>query len=173
MGPLLFTIYTLPLADVIDWHKLGFHFYADDTQLYLCFDPAQPSSTASCVNSLESCIADIRSWMAANFLKLNDDKTNLIVMGKPCTLNKLGKLTLKIGSADISPVASARNLGVQFQSDVSLDDHVSSTVGAAYYQFSNLSKVRSCLDKDTTEKLVHAFVTSRLDHCTLSLRVFH
>ena len=103
--------------------------------------------------------------MAANFLKLSDDKTKIIVMGKPSTIDKLGKLTLKIGSADISLIASARNLGIQFQRDLSLDDHVSSTVGAANYQLNNLSKTRSCLDKDTNEKLVHTFVTSRLDYC--------
>ena len=57
--------------------------------------------------------------MAANFLKLSDGKTNLIVMVKQSTIDKLGNLKLKIGSTDISPVASARNLGVQFQSDLS------------------------------------------------------
>ena len=107
--------------------------------------------------------------MAANFLKLNDDKTNLIVMGKPCTIDKLSKLKLKIGSADISQVASARNLAVQFQSDLYLDDHVSSTEGASYYQLNHLSKIRSYLDKDATEKLILAYTTSRLDYCNFLL----
>jgi len=86
-------------------------------------------------------------------------------MGKPSVIQRLERLTLKIGSASISPVESARNLGVIFQSDLSLDDHISSTVKSAYFQLHNIARIRACLDKDTTSKLVHAFVTSRLDFC--------
>ena len=39
LGPIIFTIYTTPLADIIKHHKLSYHFYADDTQLYITFNP--------------------------------------------------------------------------------------------------------------------------------------
>ena len=38
LGPKLFTIYTLPLGDIIRRHNTQFHLYIDDAQLYLGFE---------------------------------------------------------------------------------------------------------------------------------------
>ena len=39
LGPIVYSMYTAPLADIMRQHGLNFHFYADDTQLYLSFNP--------------------------------------------------------------------------------------------------------------------------------------
>ena len=70
-------MYTAPIADVIKRHGMGFHFYANDTQLYMSFNPADALQSKSLI---ERCIQDVQQWMVMNKLKLNGNKTELLVL---------------------------------------------------------------------------------------------
>ena len=71
LGPHLFILYTADLENHVAEHKVSFHAFADDTQLYVqCRDDVMPA-----VRRLENCIDDDSHWMSANRLKLNADKT--------------------------------------------------------------------------------------------------
>ena len=78
LGPIFFTVYMLPLGNIACKHKLSFHLYADDTQLYLSFDCNDPANTHTTLHFIEKCIAEIKSWMLANKLKLNAGKTEFL-----------------------------------------------------------------------------------------------
>ena len=67
----------LPLGDVIRRHDIDFHSYADDTQLYIAVSPDDLEP----VDVLLKCILDIKSLMAVNFLQLNQDKTEVLIIG--------------------------------------------------------------------------------------------
>ena len=90
-GPVLFTVYTSPLAETAHRHGLGLeiHLYADDTQLYITFKSFSTAheevSTAS-IASIEACISELRTagWSRANF-KLNDANTELLFIIIPQT----------------------------------------------------------------------------------------
>ena len=69
LGPLKFCLYLLPMSAILKYHKIGYHVYADDTQLYISFKCKQPLEAISKVNS---CLSDIRRWMITNKLKIND-----------------------------------------------------------------------------------------------------
>ena len=81
LGPILFILYTTPLGQICRKHGIHYHLYADDSQLYMSFKPSKPGSKERCLQQLEGCISDIRSWMANNMLKLNDEKTEFIIVG--------------------------------------------------------------------------------------------
>ena len=72
-------MFTTPLADIANNHGLDDHFYADDSQLYLSFKP-KVHDTNDIVLRVELCVNEIKTWMIDNQLKLNDDKTELIVL---------------------------------------------------------------------------------------------
>ena len=71
LGPVLFVIYTSPLAGVIEKHSVLHHSYADDSQLQ---KSAAPSKISRLVQSMQNCVSDVRDWMTLNKLKLNNDR---------------------------------------------------------------------------------------------------
>uniref|UniRef100_A0A4W3HD14 Reverse transcriptase domain-containing protein n=1 Tax=Callorhinchus milii TaxID=7868 RepID=A0A4W3HD14_CALMI len=84
LGPLLFNIYMLSLGDIIRRHGVNFHMYKDDTQLYLSASILDSRTTAV----LTECLSDIKSWMRANFLQLNVNKTKALLMAPVSTMTR-------------------------------------------------------------------------------------
>ena len=162
LGPQWFTVYTYPVHKIILKYELRYHVYADDTQLYMSFKPTQECANQS-IKNIESCICEIRRWMKDNFLKLNDNKTEFVLFGSRQQLSKVHVPHITIGDSNISLAASARNLGVIFDSSMSLKNHVSNVVRSASFHIRNIGRRRKYLDPHATEQIVHSFVTSRLD----------
>ena len=104
LGPLLFTMYASKLFDIIKGHLPRTHAYADDTQLYLSFKPDTTSSQSNAVDAMERCISAIRCWMIKDKLKVNDSKTEFILIGTRQQLAKVDIKGLVGGDATISPV---------------------------------------------------------------------
>ena len=74
LGPLKFCLYLLPLSAILGYHNIGYHVYADDTQVYVSFKCKQPLEA---ISKLNSCLADIRRGMITNKLKINDTKNRV------------------------------------------------------------------------------------------------
>ena len=79
VGPTAFSLYVLPLGNIIRKFELSFHMYADDVQLYTHFEPKDPALIAAALDKISSCIDTIKLWMKKNMLKLNDDKSEFFV----------------------------------------------------------------------------------------------
>lgn len=153
LGPILFSLYMLPLGSVIARHNLAFHCYADDVQIYL---PVMPT-TSDALEALIDCVADIKQWLGENFLHLNEDKTEYILFGDS-KLCDIGALTTRLKPA-------VKNLGVIFDNNFKFDKQIDSVVRASFYQLRLLTKVKPFLNRTDLEKTIHAFISSRLDYC--------
>ena len=74
-----FSLYTTPMSKVIQNHPaISFHFYADDTQLYVHLTH---KNVALALDKLSHCLDNVKRWLSTNKLKLNTDKTEFIVFG--------------------------------------------------------------------------------------------
>ena len=71
----LFTINTMPLAKII-YHKLNYHFYADDMQLYISIDAKLSTSLNQSVDKVQQCVKEIKLWMNNNMLNLMMTRQN-------------------------------------------------------------------------------------------------
>jgi len=133
LGPLLFTIYSSKLFEVIKYHLHRAHAYADDTQLYSSFSPDSATNQADVVVAMERCILDIRTWMLTDKLKLNDDKTEFILIGTKQELSKVNIDSLTVGNIDVAPVTVARILGTWFDSNQNLQEQIRKTCKSPFF----------------------------------------
>ena len=108
LGPELFKDYVAPLSSLIQSFGVNFHGYADDTQIYVPFVPGQNEDSAR--DKIQECIAAVKSWMAQNWLKLNDDKTEFIIIGSPCNLKKVVTEYIVVGDHKIFKSKQVKNI---------------------------------------------------------------
>ena len=165
LGPLLFTIYTRSLFDIIKNHLPNVHCYADDTQLYVSFSPKDELGQDDALAAMERCVEEIRRWMIRNKLMLNNDKTEFILIGTKQQLVKVNINHVKVGSANIVPTSHANSLGVWFYSNLSMSVHITNACSASFFHLYNVRKISKYLSRECKETLIHALVTSRLDYC--------
>ena len=161
LGPLLYLLYTSPLGDIVRQHGLDFHLYADDSQIYFSFDA---SDAALSVSSVEACVSEIYSWMSANKLKLNADKTELLVIGSKFRPRPEIPF-VNVGAESIKPSRDARNIGVMFDDTMNFEKQVATICKSAFYHLRNILRIRKYLSVENAKTLIHAFVTCRLDNC--------
>ena len=116
LGPILFTMYIKPLSAIIDLHSIIHHSFSDDLQLQMS---APPDRISELLHSMQSCISDVKAWATANMLKLNDSKTELMLVTSKRSkhLHNL-PTSITIGNAQIPFKQSVKNLGF------TLDCHV-------------------------------------------------
>ena len=133
-------------------------FYADDLQMYL-----YTLESSDSVMRLQDCTHDVKVWTTTNGLLLNDAKTEIIHFSSRF-VNDLDRLTsFSVGTCDVATSSEARNLGVVMDQHLTLTTHVNNICRSACLAIAKIGQIRKYIDQPTAERLVHAFVTSRLD----------
>ena len=162
LGPLSFCAYMYPICSILRHHGIDYHIYADDTQLYITFDLSDPTIALDKINL---CISDLRTWMIKHKLKINDSKTEFMVLTSSFLKQQFNDLQIKVGNIQIKPSTTARNLGVTFDSNLNLESHINSVCRSAYFHLRNIRSVKKMLTYDAFSQLIHALVTVRIDYC--------
>ena len=142
------------------------HAYADDTQRYLSLNADLVCSKDNAVEAMEHCIQAIRSWMIKDKLRMNDSKTEFMIIGTRKQLTKVNIGGLTVGQSSVVPVTSVRNLESWFDQNLSMIPHINKICKAASFHIYNIRRIRKYLTIDATHTLVHSI------QCYWPLRLF-
>ena len=103
--------------------------------------------------------------MNVDGLKLNDNKTEFMMIGSRQQLEKVSVAELSVGDISVAPASAARNLGVLFDRNLKFDAQITKTCCTCYYYLHNIRKIRKYLTLDSTRCLVHVLVMGHVDYC--------
>ena len=113
------------MADITKRHNLTYHLYADDTQLYVSFKLGS-DDLSSAKYSIEICVQEINNWMILNGLKLNEEKTEFILLISRYRPSPSLEF-VRVGGEIAQPSSSVRNLGVILDPSVDMEDRIKRT----------------------------------------------
>jgi hypothetical protein len=116
------------------------------------------------MEAMEKCIKAVRAWMVTDKLKLNEGKTEFMIIGTRQQLKKVTVDQLLVGDKRVTPVSNVKDLGVWLDSHLKFDVHITKTCSTAYYFFHNIRRIRKYLTHHTAQILVHALVIGRIDY---------
>ena len=167
LGPKGYSMYTLPLGAILKKHGMLYMTYADDSQSYTLFRPQCNWSTSAA--TIESCMSDVSSWMSANLLKLNHEKTEFIIFKPRYSTISPQDYPLLIGNTMLTSADHVRNLGVTQDCSLTMEKHVNNITRTCYHQIRNIGKIRHNITADACKTLVQASITSRLDYANVLL----
>ena len=162
LGPVLFTLYTYPISNIMKSKNVMYHFYADDTQIY---DVDMKSNFDEKMERCKSCIEHVKVWMDENKLKLNEEKTEIMPIGSKRLLTKITKTDTNIIGSKINFVYNVKNLGVYLDSDLAMNTHVLNLRRNLLFGLRMIRSLRCYISKKNCEKLVYSLIFSKLDYC--------
>ena len=161
LGPVLFSIYTIELSWIFKFHGVKCKFFADDTQFYLVVDDIIEEQAV-----IDRLMADVSKWMQKKKLKLNENKTECILIGTQHNLRRLNNISsISINEEEIVLADKVRDLGVIIDSSLTLDEHINNVVKTANFHLKNIASIRKYLNEDATKLLINSLVISRVDYC--------
>ena len=152
LGPVLFTVYTGTLSFLLEAYGVSYHFSADDTQLYIRVEDIDEAK-----HKLSSLMSDWKIWMARRKLKLNDGKTEIIVIRgnlRNVSIANFGEMSF--GDTLLVPCESAKNLGVVLDSSLSFRSHIDSIVKTCNFHIHNLYMIKDFVNRKNLVTLVHS-----------------
>ena len=168
-------MYIKPLSAIIDSHSIIHHSFADDLQLQMYAPPERIYELLHSIPLLiitiiitiiKSCISDVKAWATANMLKLNDNKTELMLVTSKRAKHLHSLPTpITIGNAQVPFKQSVKNLGFTLDCHLTMNAHAINIARTCYFELRRLTSIRRFLTSTATATLSSTFALSRIDYC--------
>ena len=163
LGPPLFNINVRSQPKVFQHCKFNTSSFADDSNGRRSF--ALTFQFEVLKNEVPNCMHQIVRWSFAHFMKINPDKTELLLLYPPSLNKEVLIKGILFDDQCIRFSEFVKNVGLWIDKNLSLTQHVNNIVSHCYKILKDVGCIKKNLERSHLENLVHAIITSRLDYC--------
>ena len=163
LGPKFFNIYVRSQPKVFLNSGFETSSFADDSNGMKTFSIKFQYNILK--NEVAKCVNNVVNWMNSMFLKINPDKTEIILFHPYAMRHQVIIKGTMIGKECIRYSSEVKNVGVMLDCHFNLNKHVNLIVANCYRLLRNIGRIRNVISTSHTEVLVHAVISSRLDYC--------
>ena len=160
LGPIFFNIYLNDLFYLT--HSTDICNFADDTTFH-----ASDLELESLLLRLEHDASLAIEWFDYNYMKLNQDKCNLVVSG-----HKHENVFAMVGESQVWESRTQKLLGIEIDRQLKFDEYVFSLCKKAGRKLSALSRLSYYLDQGQRRLLMNSFIKSQFNYSPLTW-MFH
>ena len=163
LGPKFFNIYVRSQPQVFEENGFETSAFADDSNGSKTF--AIKFQYNILKNDVANCIEQVVKWSNSMFLKINPDKTEIILFYPKSLQDQVIIQGTFVGDDCIRYSQAVKNVGVWLDRNLTFEKHVNAIVSHCYKLIKNIGRIRRFITKEQTEMLVHSVITSKLDYC--------
>ena len=151
LGPMLFSLYTSPISEIIQKHDVLYHQFANDITLFAGASYLDPHPS---LTKISECITELNLWFSNNHLMLNPNKSEVMFVGSPILLSKSNLPTEVIfDGTTLSVMSKLKILGVTLDSRLNFTHFVSQIIQASNFHLHAIRQARKFLPFDTAVAL--------------------
>ena len=156
LGPVLFSLYTQDICNIVNSYKFNLHVFADDMLIYL---PCNEKNNN--LQLLQDCFKEVQRWASNNFLKLNDTKSKFMLISSKCCK------TLPFPNEQKTAFEKlVKNLGFYFDNNLTFSTQINKVCQHGFHLLRNLWKISSKLtDVSLKIQIVQSTILSHIDYC--------
>jgi hypothetical protein len=162
LGPLFYLLYTREIETVVQQHGFKVHLYADDCSLYF---PYKENENVEAEAKLSLCVNSIKAWMRKSFLKLNGEKTTIMLFQPNGKIVETRSICLKDGGKIIQAESTVKLLGVILGPSLNFSEFATKKIQTCNFHLSNLRAIKKSLPHNIRILLVTNLICSTMDYC--------
>ena len=163
LGPLLFSIFTTPVGNLISTFEIRYHQISDDTQLYMVIDTTSPTGLAT----LSARADAVAGWHIRDDVILDPTRQTASSLAR---VKKWQSLACQsVGGAAVLFGSTHRVRGVTLDSEHTFDQHITVVVRAYNCHLRALRHIRHLIDREAANTIAFSIICSRLDYCSAIL----
>ena len=164
-GANLFTCYASTLEEVLtDNTEMELNGFTNDHSVRKSFDAKSRMEEYTTIATIERSIIKIKKWMDAVRLRMNESKTEFMLLGSRQHLKKCTTNSLRVMGENMEKSEVIRYLGRYLDSTLTLKQHIKTKCKSAMLNLLKIIIIRRYLDRHTARQLTVSLCLAHLDY---------